>query len=268
MQLTLVLVIYNQKIEDSPTFQSISNYLKGKFDVIIYDNSQTPQIVDPNKYNFPINYVHDSRNLGIASAYQYALDETKNDWLVLLDQDTHLTVDYFNELNESLLKIDGKSVVVVPQVRAGGKIVSPASNINFTFESNHLTQGQQIETVTGINSGACFKVSWLRTIGGFNQQFPLDYLDHWLFFSVYQSGHVVYLMNVVIEHDLSVMDYNNISLDRYISISESENRYYSSYKKDQYKSYRKHLKLRFLKQLIFVKNKKIMKQTLKLIFEK
>lgn len=268
MQLTLVLVIYNQKIEDSPSFQSIRNYLKGNFDVIIYDNSQVPQILDKEQYNFPIDYVHDYRNLGIANAYQYALDKTSNAWLVLLDQDTNLTSDYFNELNDSLLKLDEETVVAVPKVFADGKIVSPASNIKYTLESNQLVEGKQVESVTGINSGACFRVSWLKANGGFNQKFPLDYLDHWLFFSVYQSGHFVYLMNVVIEHDLSVMDYNSISLDRYISISESENLYYRSYQKKQYKNYRKHLKLRVLKQLVFVKNKRIMKQTLKLILKK
>ena len=42
-------------------------------------------------------------------------------------------------------------------------------------------EGVQNKAVMAINSGSLIKVSFLTEIGGFNGQFPLDYLDHWLF---------------------------------------------------------------------------------------
>ena len=54
--------------------------------------------------DFPIHYVHDPSNGGLASAYNYALaraESEEREWLLLLDQDTSLTAEFISELVET-----------------------------------------------------------------------------------------------------------------------------------------------------------------------
>ena len=51
--------------------------------------------------SFPIHYVHDPSNGGLAPAYNFALEHAESEgreWLLLFDQDTSLTVDFLVEL--------------------------------------------------------------------------------------------------------------------------------------------------------------------------
>ncbi|GAA3318350.1 hypothetical protein GCM10020331_020780 [Ectobacillus funiculus] len=103
MKTTVVMVVYKQKkLEQSRTFQTIrrtfftGGRLRDEVHVIIYDNSPEPQSV-PREYADAFTYKHDSRNLGIAVAYNYAWQAAKqhnSEWLILLDHDTELTQAY------------------------------------------------------------------------------------------------------------------------------------------------------------------------------
>jgi hypothetical protein len=116
-----------------------------------------------------------------------------------------------------------------------------------------------------INSGAVIRVAFLKEIGGFNEEFPLDYLDHWLFYEIYAKNYKTFVLDIYLHHDLSVMDYNSISLTRYKSILHSEFTFYKKYKRELFPEYRKQLFKRLLKQIITVKNKKIALYTLRMI---
>src|SRR4051812_35254189 len=108
MKLTLVLVLYKQKPEESKTFLTLKQTLLSKnlehenVEVIIYDNSPEKQSFDPrSQKGIDIRYVHDPRNLGIVPAYNYAWSAAKengSEWLLLLDHDTELTDSYMNEV--------------------------------------------------------------------------------------------------------------------------------------------------------------------------
>lgn len=276
MKLTLVVVLYNEKIMDSETIQSVVEnqaFLK-KFEhvhMIIYDNSPQLQGYDVNSFDFSFEYVHDSRNLGVREGYEYALNkaiQNSYEWLVLLDQDTNLTKDYFESLYSALEQNQNEFVCVVPKIEASGNIISPALNENYKLNSIDLVPGIQKKVMTGINSAASFNVEWLKKNGGFNKDFKLDYLDHWLFYQVYQTKNRIYLLDTVIQHDLSVLDYSQISKVRYESILESEYKYYKYYKKNQYSAYRRHLVIRLMKQILVVKDKSIAILTFKKLIKK
>jgi hypothetical protein len=81
--------------------------------------------------------------------------------------------------------------------------------------------------VTAINSGALLRKSFLFEIGGFNQQFRLDYLDHWMFAEINRRGKKVCLSKAIINHDLSVWGRSgSVSPERYRSILEAETLFY------------------------------------------
>ncbi|MDP4103600.1 MAG: glycosyltransferase [Bacillota bacterium] len=274
MKKTLVIVLYKINPENSITFSSLMNVLKGKssseFSIILYDNSPKSQNIDVTRHKgLNIFYEHDSRNLGIAAAYNYAwraAKENGSEWLILLDHDTEITSEYM----EQVMNLEEKNshiAAVVPKINSENQLISPVYSHSLRpLQGEKPVPGIQDKAVMAINSGALIRVDFLNEIGGFNEDFPLDYLDHWLFHEIYARGHKVWLLNVTLEHELSVMDYSRVSFGRYQSILESEIKFFKHYQHDLYKSYRMQLAKRFLKQVLTVKNKKIALHTLRRLF--
>jgi GT2 family glycosyltransferase len=273
MKITIIIVIYKITSENSSTFLSLLNVIDKKdtdgLSIIVYDNSpenQKQQFQSLQFERFPISYYHDPRNLGIATAYNYAWSiakENGSQWLLLLDHDTNLTDAYINEVL-NLPNLAGDVAAFVPKIRSENTMISPVYSHSLRpLKEKRPKKGLQEQPVMAINSGALIQIDFLNEIGGFNEKFPLDYLDHWLFFEIYAKGKKVWLLDVILEHELSVMDYRRVSLKRYQSILNSEMTFYKNYKKDLFPSYRKQLAKRFLKQVLTVKNKKIAMQTLR-----
>ncbi|MBB6454509.1 GT2 family glycosyltransferase [Salirhabdus euzebyi] len=273
MKITIVIVLYNQKVESSKTFISLNESLmnvKGVVEdlgIILYDNSPEKQNFNPHQYqNLKLSYVHDKRNMGIATAYNYAFDcaqEYDSEWLLLLDHDTEITPNYINKIFD-YLDYEKNVVALVPMVNSGGTMISPVHSSSLRpLNEERPSVGLQCRPIMAINSGTLVRLSFLKEIGGFNEEFPLDYLDHWLFYEIYAREYKVYILNVYLEHDLSVMNYNNVSYERYQSILDAEINFYKNYKKDMYKMYRKQLLKRLIKQILLVKNKKVAFYTLR-----
>ncbi|MEH7274655.1 glycosyltransferase [Neobacillus vireti] len=276
MKLTMVLVLYKLKPEESKTFQTLKQILGSKnntpknIELILYDNSPSKQDFTPLSHEgIHTTYYHDPRNLGIAAAYNYAWAAAKQNnsqWLLLLDHDTELTYDYFNSIL-NLSEVPEKVVAVVPKINSENIMISPVySNSLRPLKQERPSPGVQEQPVMAINSGALIAVNFLNEINGFNEDFPLDYLDHWLFFKIYEKGRKVFLINVSLEHELSVLDYTRVSLQRYQSILESEVNFYKNFKKDLLPKYRIQLAKRFLKQLLTVRDKEVALKTFKKLF--
>lgn len=272
MNTTIVMVLYNQKLEQSRTFQTLlktlfkSDIPRNKFQMIVYDNSPECQDI-PKEYADLLMYKHDSRNLGIATAYNYAWRTAKknnSEWLLLLDHDTEITQPYIDVMF-SLEGVDRAQIAtVVPKVTCNEVMISPVfSGTLQPLKDARPGTGVQENPIMAINSGSVVNMEFLNQIGGFNEEFPLDYLDHWLFYKVYEQGYKVLVLDVTLEHELSVMNYDTVSLQRYRSILASELHFYKHYKKSVLKQYKRQLLLRTAKQLVFVKNKKIALHTLR-----
>ncbi|MBS4213122.1 glycosyltransferase [Neobacillus rhizophilus] len=277
MKLTIVLVLYKKTPEESKTFLTLKQTLFSnkngfnQFELILYDNSPEKQEFNPLKYEgVHMSYVHDPRNLGIVPAYNHAwkiANENGSKWILLLDHDTELTQEYMNEVMD-LADFSEEIVAVVPKIMNENTMISPVySNSLRPLLGDRPESGIQENPVMAINSGAIIRIDFLNEIGGFNEEFPLDYLDHWLFYEIYAKGKKVWVLDSVLEHELSVMDYSRVSLKRYQSILESELNFYSNYKTELFSSFRKQLLKRFLKQVLTVKNKQIALHTLRQFFK-
>ncbi|PLR90790.1 glycosyltransferase [Bacillus sp. T33-2] len=276
MKKTFVIVLYKLKVEQSNTFRSLKDTLLvedrqlDNIELILYDNSPQAQEFNIDQYrNINITYKHDARNLGISTAYNYALSIAKangSEWLLLLDHDTEITNEYMKQIMD-LNEMNEHIVGVIPRIISENVMISPVySNTLRPLHVKRPVAGIQEQPVMAINSGTLLRVKFLEQIGGFNDEFPLDYLDHWLFHQIYETGYKVWLLNTMLEHELSVMDYSRVSITRYKNILESEINFYKNYKSDLYRSYRIQLAKRFIKQLVTIKNKKIALHTLRRLF--
>lgn len=252
MKIMMVVVLYEKKIQELPFYPLLDQLLAKGIRIICYDNSKEEQRI-PFQHPF-FEYHHDARNLGIATAYNYAFNQGKKDCegLLLLDHDSDFTLDYIEKLQQ--LKFENKVAIIAPLVFANSKQISPldAENyINHTFQA--LAPGIYNTPVTGINSGSLVAYSFLEKIDGFNEAFPLDFLDHWLFFQLHEQGKQLQVVDYRFNHDLSVLNYANVSHQRFESILKAETLFYTRYQKNFLKAHKIQLLKRTLK--LFVKEK-------------
>ena len=277
MKIEIIIVLYNTLIENSKTLNSIRTisefYNFPNFSFIIYDNSPKFQDI-PNTFTLPTKYLHDCNNGGLSAAYNYALENcNKNNikWLLLLDQDTDLTKEFFIELEDSILKTESiESIVcIVPKITSNNKLISPViPRIGGIVKPINLkTHGVCNNEISAINSGTLIKVDFVNSLGGFNNNFKLDMLDYWLFFMINKNNKCTFVLNSILTHNLSVSDYSTIDEKRYLSIISAESLFYRDYSsKINYLTFKVRLIFRFFKQLIKVENLKICLITLKFLF--
>lgn len=264
-KIVVVIVLYQQRFSQSPSFDLLMKAVKEKkIQLVVYDNSPVKQLEPLLEQNKDISYYHDPSNPGLATAYNYALNHAQQNirYFVTLDHDSQLTATYF----DTLLTIDwtDELVAAVPLVYAGSNQISPVfadRYINRQVEKVDRSQLSQ-RRIMAINSGAVFSIKFLKEIGGFNLDFPLDFLDHWLFWTIYQFKKTVFILPEKMEHDLSVLDYQKVSVTRYQSILKAEKTFYQNYDKEMLPRHRKQLLLRTVKQFLTVRNRKIWRLTL------
>jgi GT2 family glycosyltransferase len=231
--ITAIAVLYKRSIAESEAVASLCRILeerpdlkerphwKNRFALILYDNSPEPQAV-PAGLPIPLTYVHDAANGGLGAAYNYALEaalRADTPWLLLLDQDTHLTHDYLQELLDLLATAadDQRIAAFVPKLAGLTGLRSPSLDYLDSLRRQvtlprwrrpliapETTYGAQPRRLTAFNSGAVLRTSAVQAIGGFPRAYWLDFLDMAVFHDLYQQGGYIFVMRSVLEHSLSV----------------------------------------------------------------
>jgi GT2 family glycosyltransferase len=228
-----VVVLYKCEFSQSQTVCSLFQILNEnpelakQFSLILYDNSPQPQSL-AILAAFPTHYVHDPSNAGLAAPYNFALARAESEnraWLLLLDQDTTLTRDFLLELLEAANSLNASSAVatIVPKLLVNGIMYSPAAPFIEQLRRQFLPPKQPIsQNVVGVvpqpmcsyNSGSTFRVSALRSVGGFPLEFWLDFLDHAVSDALFAAGFRVYVMHAKLAHESSYSDLGNLPVWR------------------------------------------------------
>jgi GT2 family glycosyltransferase len=209
-----VLVLYRMPPAASPSFRALQEALAARpalaarLDLRIVDNSPEPQALPSSSFGV---YLHDGANPGLARRYNEALAQAAAEeatWLLLLDQDTSLSPEYFDqvELLADALARDPHIAGMLPRLIAGERLLSPhVPAFRKSPYRLHLgVKGLMGGLIRGFNSGALLRVSSLQAIGGFPEQYWLDYLDHATFHRLQAAGGEFFILDVSIEHDLSI----------------------------------------------------------------
>ena len=213
MKLQAVVVLYKQKIADSKTVRSLCEQVRScPLDVclLIYDNSPAAQQCEhPIADLIPVAYTHDPANGGLSPAYNQGMQMAEADgieWLLLLDQDTLLTADFFAKLFTILRQQgdDSRIAACVPHIVVRGKSVAPTwFALGMHRPMNVSWHGLAVKPITTINSASVVRVSFLRSLGGFSLDYPLNFTDFWYFREVYRHGKAVMVMDCGLVHELS-----------------------------------------------------------------
>jgi GT2 family glycosyltransferase len=266
----LIVAVYRKSLTSSPAIASVANAMCGtgrdvrRYSLFVHDNSPESQIV-PDLFPIPLDYLHDGSNPGLSVAYNRAFSRAcahGAEWIILLDEDTELTADYFRELEEVVAR-DASLSAFVPRVISHGRVVSP-HQVCFSRVApvpSHLVGVPGFE-VNAINSGTAVRRSALEKIGGFSQEFWLDFLDYWFFHQLWLYDMRVYIGRSTLEHELSVLDYRNVSLTRYKNILSAEWRFISGFKNlPERAAYRIRLLVRILKHAFIGPQKPYWRET-------
>ena len=254
----VVVVLYNMTFSESPTIMSLNQLLaSGAFPeirkILIFDNSE--QGTEPVELEGRFIYYHSKKNVGLAQAYNYALDQSNDDteWLMTLDQDTKLTKEYLSELISTSSELSETVAAVAPIVTDNERQISPVRSDTLRPLHTELPEKDRVysKDIMVINSGTAIRTIFLRKLGGHNIHFPLDYLDHWLCWRIFSEHQQIYILSNELEHQLSVLDYkNHMNLSRYLAIIQAEKCYYYLYNKQLLPQYRRQLLLRGCKQIL------------------
>lgn len=230
----VIIVLYKKQLEESLAYYTFNKYVKClsiPFKLLIYNNTPENKIV-LDKCNEEV--VEAPSNNMLAGAYNYALQkaiENKAKWLLLLDQDTELNQDYFERLNAFLNKTDVSSVydVVVPTLSMGDKHLSPIaynkstgpfiSHLNKPLRNNedvvkYVTN--EGKNYAAFNSASLLSIEILQRINGFDENYPLDMLDHKYYHLLNKLGAKIYILDAHLKHSLSLLEKENtMSVTRY-----------------------------------------------------
>ena len=236
-----IVVLYKCAPNDSLTIKGLLNNYKYNpklFDhlkLIIYENDYC----DSKTVIFPFDseHVRNQTNDGVAKAYNYALKaaiDTNFKWLLLLDQDTSIPDDFISKIFNKIDRTNTLDVVaIVPKIYNYESQISPSKvcwgGVHRPFVANNLNS-TNLE-INALGSGSIIFVDYIRGIGGFNEEYWLDGLDCWLYRKIYLSGKKLSLLDVELQHGLSIMDFkNNVSLDRYENMLKYEILFMSEYR--------------------------------------
>jgi GT2 family glycosyltransferase len=229
-----VVVLYKQRPDQAKSLVSLieirrqDQSIANKVRIFVQDNS--PDIQPPAIATFSneMAYHHDPTNPGLASAYNAALaiaDSQGCKWLLLLDQDTVLSRDFlFGLLTAVQSPVAERACAIVPQLIRAGKLLSPHLVRRRSYDPLPIGfSGFTSEPLLPCNSASCLKVQTLISIGGFPQEYWLDFLDYAVFHKLHAAGGHVYVMDAQLEHNLSLHNMEaEVSITRYINMLAAE----------------------------------------------
>lgn len=269
------LVIRNINLNDSVSYQSFTKCVKTcrtPISLLVVDNSDVQNQQKIDEETIP-EYCYCGNKDKLAGAYNKALEIANKkhcDWLLLLDDDTELSEEYFIKLSEFLSaeKINPNIASVVPFLANTQKKLSPeVFRSHLWWDKKVTTSGIQQTFTVAFNSVALLKVDFLNEIDGFSRKYPLDMLDHWMCLQIYQCHRYINVLDTEIKHQLSVASYEkNVSIERHKSILDAERLITKEMGKSYYLSYKIRLFIRMVKHFILLKNKRYARMDFQILF--
>ncbi|SEB94240.1 glycosyltransferase [Terriglobus roseus] len=241
-QILAVVVRYKMQLADSKTIVGLTDALNDselarEIAVLLWDNSPVP-LIDP-QLAFTFQYGWTEQNLGTSGAYNQGIAlaiELDIPWMLLLDQDTEVTADFLRGLLKYSRALADRPEVgsIVPFISSHGQIVSPRRfrSLNRNSPVERTFQGLLRDDGFAVNSASLMRVSALREIRGYSDDFWLDLSDVYAFQRMYGHGrHIFIAGNLELKHSVGGMNFHEDMVpERYESFLAAENAYLQIYR--------------------------------------
>ena len=234
-----VIVLYKMAPTDSSSFRSLSEAISRVDDsslrvsLLIADNTPGGQPVPRLPPGVRYEAFHD--NPGLVIPYRRAISAAELegfDWLLTLDQDTHLPPDFLTTICGYAREYGTSQQVaaIVPRIYDNGRAVSP-----LRFAGGFLplvikksAGGLLKPHSSALNSASVLRVSALNRTGGYDDEFPLNNSDTALFLRLDRAGYRIVLAGeVLVQHELAIMSRGErMTVQRYRQLLNDERNFW------------------------------------------
>lgn len=205
-----LVVVYGCNPADAETIRSLSEVRGHNITLLVWDNSPTSSSIDRvrEKWAGPLHYVSTPENIGLSAIYNRTIANYlhRNDFLVILDQDSKLPNDYFQVLTESIQRNEGIGLHL-PLVRSDGLLVSP---VHYFFGWGHYWRNARpgvypSRLKVAINSGMAISGRYLKgeLFTGYDEELRFYGTDTQFMVDYARNHHHFVVLNSVIHHSLS-----------------------------------------------------------------
>jgi hypothetical protein len=213
--INILVVIYKKTFLESETLMKITDVSRDgilkQSKLIVWDNS--PQKIDETDlyllkdYFSEVILIHTPENLPLSKIYNNVINNYLkiDDYLVLLDHDTHVTHEYFKEIIDKVGSVVS-SELLLPKIVVKGKIESPAYQyVLFSKRWKlNLAGMYRSNNVTAINSGMVISARFLLSGFKYDERLLFYGTDSYMMYNYSRYCNEFYLLNSEIEHDLNL----------------------------------------------------------------
>lgn len=182
LRYTAIIVLYNKKIENSITCKCINKIAGININIIIVDNSETDQKNESACQNWGYQYLSMNGNKGLSKAYNAAIDTIEADIVILFDDDTNVTAEYFRTLNDAVIENPNIDIFAPIVYGQDGMIYSPNE---FNFLKNHfISSPDQAIDPNKFNAIASCLAIRMKVFKNyrFNELLFVDQVDQYFFY--------------------------------------------------------------------------------------
>jgi GT2 family glycosyltransferase len=236
-----VIVLYKMQPSESAAFRTLRTTISGLQDgqadikILLYDN--TPGGQGAGVLPVDVQYKADVENSGLAKAYNYALEiaqEEDFDWLLTLDQDTSLPIDFLCKLCHAVAFVAPLNTVAAIVPIFGGRSGSPWIRRKYWIRPKRFHDGFigiPLEAVYAANSASTIRVSALKAIGGYDPRFSIWASDLVMYHRLHCNNFRTFVAgNIHTEHESSLADLKHRSTpSRYEDMLRAEEAFYDEF---------------------------------------
>jgi hypothetical protein len=179
MKITAIIILYNENIKNSKTFESLLNSDRSDItlNVIIWNNGpkalnlqecrQYKSICDSKNINLSI--YENLYNIALSKIYNFFINQVSFDFFTILDQDSILNNDFFQNI-----KINNDFDVIVPQVYSAGWVSKENSLCFPIYHENRKLFDKKVFAmgeIESISSGLTLSNQLIKYISKSKQEF-------------------------------------------------------------------------------------------------
>ena len=157
-------------------------------------------------------YLKMNGNQGLSAAYNQALDQVAGiwDWIVLLDDDSHVETGYFDALLQAQLRFP-ETAIFIPQVYDATGLLSPCRirgcrmkriRKDRFIKSDHSLETVSMDGLSAINSGMAIKAACFQDYR-YDRHLFLDCIDHLFLYHMKKQGAAMRLLYAELRQDFA-----------------------------------------------------------------
>lgn len=227
--LDLFVVLYRRQITKSETLSSIRRLdfseLGFSVTVHIWDNSPGP--AEPDQLSLPQNwnYFHDPQNSSLSKVYNTLFRQSTRPYVMILDQDSELSVDLFSKLHDSIAHVPAD--IFAPVIMHSGAVISPGKLLWIKGSRiRHLHRNALLpKNFTAMMSGLCINRSYLASLSDspFDERLRFYGIDTKFCRDACARRAKAYVYDALLPHDSALRSTGNRSdhIERYIWLWQS-----------------------------------------------